>query len=193
MKGKAPEFHPPVILEKNVVAQSRLFRIESLHLRFSNGNERLYERLQSSGRGAVMIVPLSAANELMMIREYAAGTENYELGFPKGIIDPGETAEQAANRELKEEIGFGARGLVPLHTLTLAPGYMGSKMHVFLARDLYPEQLLGDEPEPLQLERWPLAQWQALLQHDDFTEARCIAALFLMQQFLTEEATEHHA
>lgn len=40
----------PDILNRNVVAQSRLFSIESLELRFSNGEERIYERLKPSGK-----------------------------------------------------------------------------------------------------------------------------------------------
>ena len=88
---------PPQILSNNVVAKSRLFTVESLELKFSNNEERQYERIRGGGRGAVMIVPLSADNELLLVREYCAGTNNYQLGFPKGLIDPGETPEQAAN------------------------------------------------------------------------------------------------
>ena len=51
---------PPQILSNNVVAKSRLFTVESLELKFSNNEERQYERIRGGGRGAVMIVPLSA-------------------------------------------------------------------------------------------------------------------------------------
>ncbi len=61
-----------------------------------------------------MMVPVTDKGDLLLVREYAAGTEQYELGFPKGLMDPGETAQEAANRELKEEIGFGATEFVML-------------------------------------------------------------------------------
>lgn len=57
-----------------------------------------------------MIVPI-VDDHLILIREYAVGTESYELGFSKGLIDPGESVFEAANRELKEEVGFGANDL----------------------------------------------------------------------------------
>ncbi|PSW13127.1 ADP compounds hydrolase NudE [Photobacterium sanctipauli] len=176
----------PEILATEVVAQSRLFKIESLDLRFSNGVERTYERMKPSNRHAVLVVPVTKEGDLLLIREYSAGTDRYELGFPKGLIDLGESAEEAANRELKEEIGFGANQLRPLKEVVLAPSYFSSRMTLFLAEDLYPESLAGDEPEPLEIVRWPLSQVEELLHHLDFAEARSITALFLALKQLSK-------
>lgn len=175
----------PEILAQQTVAQSKLFSIESLDLRFSNGEQRTYERMKPSGRNAVMMVPITEQGDILLVREYAAGTEHYELGFPKGLIDPGEQPNEAAVRELKEEIGFGANKLTPLKEVILAPSYFSSKMTLFIAEDLYPEKLEGDEPEPLDVVRWPLAQAEELLTHLDFCEARSITALLLTLRVLT--------
>ncbi|NOI31701.1 ADP compounds hydrolase NudE [Vibrio coralliilyticus] len=176
--------NPPEILAKQTVAQSKLFAVEALDLRFSNGVERTYERMKPSGRNAVMMVPVTAEGDILLVREYAAGTERYELGFPKGLIDAGESPAEAANRELKEEIGFGTHKLTPLKDVVLAPSYFSSKMTLFIAEDLYSEQLEGDEPEPLEVIRWPLAQAEELLTHLDFCEARSITALMLALRIL---------
>ena len=157
----------PEILHTEVVAKSRLFQIEQVHLKFSNGVERQYERMKGGSRGAVMIVPIHQG-QMLLAREYAAGTDNYELGFPKGLIDPGESPIEAANRELQEEIGFGANKLTLLKELSLAPGYFSSKMQIFLAEDLYESRLEGDEPEPIDVVPWALADWEALLDDVDF-------------------------
>jgi ADP-ribose diphosphatase len=173
----------PEILHTEVVARSRLFQIEQVHLKFSNGVERQYERMKGGSRGAVMIVPIHQG-KMLLAREYAAGTDNYELGFPKGLIDPGETAIEAANRELQEEIGFGSNKLTLLKELSLAPGYFSSKMQIFLAEDLYESRLEGDEPEPIDVVPWALADWEALLDDIDFSESRSVSALFLAQKYL---------
>ncbi|MBM7456749.1 ADP-ribose diphosphatase [Oceanisphaera litoralis] len=177
----------PEILHTELVAQSRLFKVESVHLQFSNGVQRVYERMRNSGRGAVMLVPLLDEQTILLIREYSAGTHSYELGFPKGLIDPGEDAMEAGNRELMEEIGYGARQLTPLKQVTLAPGYFGSRMDILLARDLYPERREGDEPEPLDVVPWPLDQLDQLMARPDFSEARSICGLFLLQDWLNKE------
>lgn len=176
----------PEILARHVVAQSRLLRIEAVDLKFSNGVKRQFERLAGSGRGAVMIVPFIDDTTLILIREYAAGLHNYQLGFPKGLIDPNETPEQAANRELKEEIGYGAKTLVPLKSVTMAPQFFAATMHIFVARDLYAESLPGDEPEPLEQVRWSIDDVEELLKQHDFTEARSIAALLMTLRELNQ-------
>ena len=68
----------------------------------------------------------------------------------------------------------------------MAPSYFSSKMNIVIAQDLYPEQLEGDEPEPLVQIRWPIAKMMDLLDHPDFTEARNVSALFLAQRYLQQ-------
>ena len=57
-------------------------------------------------------------------------------------------------------------------------------MTLFLGQGLYPEKQEGDEPEPLEIVRWPLAQAEELLTHLDFCEARSITALMLALKHL---------
>jgi len=169
----------PQIKQRKQVAKSQLFSIEQLDLTFSNGVVRVYERMEGKGRGAVMIVPMIDNETLLLVKEYCAGTHSYELGFPKGLIDPGETAIIAANRELKEEIGFGAKELRPLHKVAMAPAFFSGTMDIFIGCGLYKERLIGDEPEPLEVVSWPLSDYLNLLARPDFNEARSIAALML--------------
>ena len=98
----------PVIHKTQLVASSRLFQVEEVHLEFSNGEQRIFERLVSRGYGAVLIVPMLDNETVLLIREYSAGTERYELGLPKGKVEPGEDLFEAANREIMEEVGHGA-------------------------------------------------------------------------------------
>ncbi|MGD8643210.1 MAG: ADP compounds hydrolase NudE [Chromatiales bacterium] len=174
----------PRILDTTLVAESRLFRVEQLDLEFSNGTQVQYERLRSSGFGAVLIVPMPDPDTVLLIREYAAGTERYELGFPKGRVEADEDLLEAANREIMEETGYGARRLTLLTALTLAPGYLGHRTHIVLAEDLYERRLPGDEPEEIEVVPWRLDDMANLLAREDFTEARSIAALYLVRDRL---------
>ena len=173
----------PEIINMRSVAKSRFFEIEALDLKFSNGQQRTFERFRSQGfkYGAVLIIPI-LNDKLLLIREYAAGLDNYQLGFPKGVIDVDEKAEQAANRELMEEVGYAAKSLSYLKTIAISPHYMSNKLQFFLAQDLYPQIAQGDEPEPLEVVEWPLRDCEKLLWRDDFSGALNLAALLLLQQ-----------
>ncbi|HUW52185.1 MAG TPA: ADP compounds hydrolase NudE [Rhodanobacter sp.] len=174
----------PIVHATRDVIDSDFLRVEQLDLEFSNGVRRTYERLKGSGLGAVIIVPMLDDDTVLLVREYGAGVGRYELGLPKGRLDQDETAEQGAERELKEEVGYGAHRLKILHNLSLSPAYMTHMAHVVLAQDLYPESLVGDEPEELEVVPWKMAELHTLLGRDDVTEGRSIAALFMAREYL---------
>ena len=174
----------PKILHREPAMPSRLFHAERLELEFSNGVQRTYERLLTGALGAVIVVPVFDNGEVLLLREYAAGLHRYEIGLPKGRLEEGESPEQGANREFKEEAGFGAGNLEVINHLSLAPAYMDHITHVVLATDLYPERLPGDEPEQIRTERWSLDRINELAQRDDVSEGRTLAALFLAREFL---------
>jgi ADP-ribose diphosphatase len=174
----------PQILSTQRVAQSRLFSIEQVDLEFSNGRRVRYERLAGDGPGAVLVVPVADDGRLLLVREYAVGVERYELGFVKGKLDEGETAAAAAQRELAEEIGFGAASLDLLRVVSLTPAYSDYLTHIFLARGLFRHVLAGDEPEPLVVVPWPTDRLDELLDRDDFSDARCQLAVFLARRRL---------
>jgi len=178
----------PTVLAREIVASSRLFRVEEVQLRFSNGVERTYERLvgRGAGYGAVMIVAMIDADHALLIEEYCGGTDEYELSLPKGLIEPGEDVLAAADRELKEEAGFGARQLEHITELSLSPGYMSQKIQVVLATELYEERLEGDEPEPMRVDRVNLRELSQLVQNEQFSEGRALAALYLVRDLLTQ-------
>ena len=178
----------PKILLQETVTRSQLFHVQALELEFSNGEHRRFERLLSH-RQAVLIVPLLDDKTILLIREYAAGVDRYELALPKGLVETNETIEAAANRELMEEVGYGARRLHTLTEFTLSPSYMSHTTHVVVAENLFEKRLPGDEPEPIEVIRWPLADLAQLFERDDCTEARSIAALLLTRDWLQNRET----
>lgn len=176
--------HKPTILNKTTVAKSRLFRIESLDIQFSNGVMRNYERLaRGTPGGAVLIVPMLDTDTVLLIKEYSAGVHRYEVGLPKGKTDAGESFLEAANRELKEEVGYGANKLHHLASFSLAPSYLEHTTEIVIAQDLYAEKLPGDEPEELEVIPWKLSKISDLLKTGECTEARSIAALFMTIEY----------
>jgi ADP-ribose diphosphatase len=174
----------PSILSRQLIAKTRIFHIEQLELKFNNGQYRQYERLLGGERGSVLVVPMLDENTVLLIREYSAGSHDYQLGLPKGRMEADEDPLQAANREIREEIGYGARELRLIKTFTIAPAYIRHQTHVILAQELYPDKQTGDEREPIEVVPWHLTDWDELIAQPDLTEARSIAALYLTRDLL---------
>ncbi|WP_321276966.1 ADP compounds hydrolase NudE [Thiomicrorhabdus indica] len=170
----------PSILAEKIAAKSKVFTVQAQHIEFSNGTSVHYERLLGSANGAVLIVPITENDEFMLIREYGAGVGRYELGFPKGKIDPGETWKEATIRESQEEIGYRPVNIELLESVSLASGYMTHFTHIVLAKGLSPASAEGDEPEPLEVLTWPIDDWQNLIVEPEFSEGRAYAAILLV-------------
>jgi ADP-ribose diphosphatase len=124
---------------------------------------------------------------VLLIKEYAAGTHRYELCLPKGKIDQGETSLQAANRELKEEAGFGANKLTFIRSITQAPNYMSHSIDLVLAEELYEQRLVGDEPEQLEVIPWRLDKLHELVALEECSEGRSLAALFIIKELMANQ------
>ncbi len=179
----------PQILATKKIAQGNIFSIEQVDLEFSNGEKRIYEIARPRGETAVMAIPMIDADTFLLIREYGAALQDYHLSFPKGLMHQGEDPLLAANREMMEEIGYGANKLTLLKTMTAVPGYVPGVMFCILAEDLYPQSLPGDEPEPLEVVPWPKNKIADLLKRSDFSEGRSIAALMLLMNHYTSFET----
>ncbi len=178
----------PLVHETRLVEPR--YKIEQMDLEFANGEKRTYERIHGSGRPVVVMVPMLDAETVLLTREYAAGLHRYELGLPRGRVDPGESLLEGAQRELKEETGYGAHELLILRTLSLAPTYMSHVAHVVLARDLFEERLEGDEPEQIEVVPWNINHLHELLGMDEFSEGRAMAALFLAREWLQQDRAQ---
>lgn len=175
----------PEVLDRKIVAKTRIFKVEQVDLHFANGEKRVYERLIGGAtNGAITMVPMLDEHTILLVREYGAGVHNYYLSLPAGAVDDGETHLEAANRELKEEVGYGAKSWTHLFDFSSAPAYTTRVMPCWLAQDLYPAQLQGDEPEPIEVVEWSIHDLPGLIARPDFHDAKSVAALYMVRDLL---------
>ncbi len=172
------------ISEKEIF-KSKIFTIKELELELDTG-KRVTRQIMDKGDTS-LIVPITNDNQLVLIREYFPAIDEYQLGLPKGRIDPGMDSLTTANKELQEEIGYKANKLDELGVLTMSPGYITQKTHIFLATNLVESHLQGDEEEPLEIVIYPFLKFENLIAQKKITEARMIAVLYLARRFLENQ------
>jgi ADP-ribose pyrophosphatase len=81
----------------------------------------------------VSVVPVTDSGTIVLVRQYRHGIDGETLEVPGGVIDPNETPEAGARRELAEETGYQARTLVPLGFTHPNPPLQGNRHFMFLA------------------------------------------------------------
>lgn len=176
----------PTVLSTETLAHTRIFKIEQMQVRFANGQESTFERISGRYPSAVMIVAMQDDDTFLLIREYAPAADQYVLAFPKGAMDEHEETLAAANRELMEEVGFGAHELTQIAEWSLSPAYFNATMKIILAKNLFPQKLEGDEPEAIEVIPWKIQDIDALLTHPEFHESRSVAAVLLLEKMHRE-------
>src|SRR5262245_45013842 len=86
--------------------------------------------------GASAVVPFVSVDEILLIRQFRHAAGGSILEVPAGKLDPGDTPEACAARELEEEAGRRARRLVKLASIFTTPGFTDEVIHLFAAFDL---------------------------------------------------------
>ena len=175
----------PKRVGEKVIFQTKLFTLKDIDIEFDH-KKVTYQILEKND--TALIVPINEKGELVLIKEYFCAIDEYQICVPKGSIDKDHDDLTTANKELQEEIGFKAGKLDKLGTLTMSPGYLTQRTHVFLARDLTESKLEGDEEEQLEVVFYPFDKFEELIDQGKLTETRMIAALYLAKRFLEKNS-----
>ncbi len=157
-------------------------------------------RYQSAARGEVTIevvhhnggagaLPLFEDGSVALVRQWRYPLGKYSLEIAAGRIEPGDTPEQAARRELEEEIGMRAAEFRKLAEFNVAPGYCEERIYVYLATGLEPSAQNLDDDEEIEVERMPLAEAIARVRSGEIDDAKTIITLLLIES-MTRDASE---
>jgi ADP-ribose pyrophosphatase len=133
---------------------------------------------------SVGVLPVTEAGTALLVRQYRHAIRETLLEIVAGSADPGEAPEQAAQREMMEEVGERARQIVPLGGIYLCPGYTTEFMHLFLARGLEPALGTADEDEQIELAEISLEELYRQARAGELRDAKTVAALLMAEEKL---------
>jgi 8-oxo-dGTP pyrophosphatase MutT (NUDIX family) len=173
---------------RTLLADCSIFTVFNAH-RISPQGQRADRYLLQAPDWA-MVIPLvkSAGNDAcLMVRQYRQGSGSVTMEFPAGMVDPGETPEEAVIRELREETGYEAGKLSLLGAVNPNSAIMTNTQYVYLAENLVHRGGLSlDEHEDLEVEVVPLSDVIRQMGQGAFDNGTMMMALgfFLQRQYL---------
>jgi ADP-ribose pyrophosphatase len=175
---------PFELIEPQVYIRSRKFSFETNRLRLPNGVEGNWSCIRHPG--GALAVPVTAAGELVLVRQYRFALQGRLLEFPAGTVEVQEDPAQTIRREIEEETGYRAHKWTTLGQFPLCPGYSDEIIYAYLAQDL--ERLeqppAQDEDEDIETILMSPADFEAAIHRGDPIDAKSIASYFLARPHL---------
>ena len=137
---------------------------------------------------AAIVFPLTADDEVVLVRQYRPPLGRVELGLPAGLVEDGERPEEAARRELSEETGHTGGNWELLGSLASSPSLKDNWAYLFLARDVEETTAPApDEHELVEVVRVPVKELLGLVHSGEIVSSSGVAAIMLALQRLRED------
>jgi ADP-ribose pyrophosphatase len=138
--------------------------------------------------GAAAVVPLlsdptGADPQVLLIRQYRYAASGPIWEVPAGVLEPGESPEECARRELREETGARAERIEHLTTIYTTPGFTDERIHLFLATGITPGEPRPMSDEFLVVEARPISRVLEMIRDRDVVDAKSVVALLFLAGF----------
>jgi ADP-ribose pyrophosphatase len=127
--------------------------------------------------GCVGVLPFLTADTVLMIKQYRYVTQRVTWEMPTGGRHPGETPEQAAQRELAEEIGHRAAKLTWISTFDTSKSVVDETAHLFIGEGLIRTTALPDYTEFIEVRPLPFQEVLQMVVRGDITDAMTVIAV----------------
>ena len=167
--------------QRRTLYQGRVVGLELHDVRLPDGRTALREIVRHAP--AVAVIAELPDGRFALVRQYRKPVERTVLEVVASIREPGETAVEAARRELLEETGYSAVTLTRLGTCYPSPGYVDEQIDLFhaqLAREPVATSL--DEDENVCMECYTSTEISAMIDRGEIQDAKTLLAWFWWQR-----------
>lgn len=132
---------------------------------------------------SVTVIPITTTREIILVRQFRFGIQDYSLEIPGGFVDDQEAIQVAAARELNEETGYTSPQWIYLGWVYANPVFMTARLHVYLALEaqatgaMHLDAAEDVHLQPMDLDSF-LAQSSELIKHP-----HTLSAIYLFHQY----------
>jgi ADP-ribose pyrophosphatase len=181
------------VIESELVRRGRIFEYRVDTIERADGSLAIRDTVRHPG--AVAVLALDDAGQLLLVRQWRVAAGRALLEVPAGTLDVhdgvAEDPAEAARRELEEETGHRASTWRHLATFWTAPGFATELMHLYLATGLEgagdgDDRLAPDEDERLELRRVPLDEALAMVERGELADAKSLVGILLLDRLRRE-------
>ncbi len=173
-------------LDSRRAYSGRIISVDVDRVRFPDGSEGELEMVRHPGASAVVPFlsdPRGEDPQVLLIRQYRYAAEQFMYEIPAGRLDPGESPDACARRELREETGCDASLIEVMTTIYTTPGFTDEKIHLFMATGLTQGEAARESDEFIEAKALPISRCLTMIQQGEITDGKTIVAILFAAGF----------
>jgi ADP-ribose pyrophosphatase len=172
-----PGHEDPALLKTRRVYEGKVLSLDVDEVEEPGGVRATREVVRH--RGSVACLAVHDDGSIVLVRQYRHAVAAAVWELPAGRLDPGETPEAGARRELEEEVGLSPGKMEALARFWTTPGFCNEEMFVFRASELHSVPARPEADERIEALRLPLADARAMIESGEVREGKTLVALLL--------------
>ena len=141
------------------------------------GKRQVYDTLRHPG--AVAIIAVDDSGRVLLERQYRPSVGEWLYEIPAGTLEPGESPEETARRELVEETGYEPGWLRLLARFYTSPGISTEEMYIYAAGDLRKTEARPEEDELIETLWVPMDEALEMIKRGEIRDGKTVAGLLL--------------
>lgn len=174
------------LLSSRRAFSGRVIHLDLDQVRFPDGSEGTLEMVRHPGAAAVVPFlddPSAPDPRVLLIRQFRHAADQWLWEIPAGTLEPGESIEACAARELREEAGSTAERLERLTSIYTTPGFTDEVIHLFLASRLSPVPARHEADEFMEVHEVRWLEVGRMITRGEIRDAKTLTALLFVQTF----------
>lgn len=173
-------------LESKLIHKAHIFDFYEEKVQLPNGKIDYYDVLKH--KGAAAVIPVLPDGRILMVKQYRNALDRITVEIPAGGINVGETAIQAAYRELEEEAGYRTDHLEHIISIRTAVAFCNELIEVYIANNLIPSSQNLDEDEFIEVEAYELKELMNMIFVGTIEDSKTISSIMSYHAFLEKQS-----